>query len=272
VETALAHVPLRAAILAGSAGRGDADFFSDLDVLLYVDELPQERTLDAIRTAVGGTDPVPKEATEHACGLEFHLNGVRTEVVFVSVARVEWVLAQLRERPDEIEPTQQKVLLGMLEGLVLHGEELVEGWQQRIADYPEPLRRLLIERHWRFFPLWYHADEIAARDAELWRIDVLLDAAFDLLAVLAALNRLYFARMELKRTRAFTERMELAPADLAERLTSLFQLAPDRAAAQLAALVEETRALVAAELPDLELPLRFPPGTRKQPWVPRPPN
>jgi predicted nucleotidyltransferase len=272
VEAALAHVPLAAAILAGSAGRGDADFFSDLDVLLYVDELPQERTLDAIRVAVGGTDPLPKESTEHACGVEFQLDGVRTEVVFFTVARVEWLLEQLRERADEIDPTQQKVLLGMLEGLVLHGEELVEDWQQRIAEYPEPLRRLLIERHWRFFPLWYHADEIAARDAEFWRIDILLDAVFDLLAVLAALNRLYFARMELKRMRALTERMELAPADLAERLTSLFQLGPDQAAAELGALVEETRALVASEFPDLELPLRFPPGTRKRPWAPRPPN
>jgi predicted nucleotidyltransferase len=33
--------PLRGALLAGSGARGDADFFSDVDLLLYVDELPQ---------------------------------------------------------------------------------------------------------------------------------------------------------------------------------------------------------------------------------------
>ena len=37
VEAALERVPLKAAMLVGSAGRGDADFYSDLDLLLYVD-------------------------------------------------------------------------------------------------------------------------------------------------------------------------------------------------------------------------------------------
>jgi predicted nucleotidyltransferase len=40
VDAALERVPLKAATLVGSAGRGDADFYSDLDLLLYVDELP----------------------------------------------------------------------------------------------------------------------------------------------------------------------------------------------------------------------------------------
>jgi predicted nucleotidyltransferase len=40
----------------GSAGRGDADFYSDLDLLLYVDELPPNETLTQIRTTVSGTN------------------------------------------------------------------------------------------------------------------------------------------------------------------------------------------------------------------------
>ena len=60
----------------------------------------------------------------------------------------------------------------------------------------------------------------------LWRQQILVDAAFDLLAVLAALNRIYFSRFELKRLRA----------------------------------------LVAAELPGLELELRKPLGERERPW------
>ena len=83
---------------------------------------------------------------------------------------------------------------------------------------------------------------------------------------LAALNRLYFTRFELKQLRTLVAKMELAPPRLAERLEELFRLEPDRAAAELGRLVEETRAIVASELPDLELPLRFPPGTRQQPW------
>jgi hypothetical protein len=63
--------------------------------------------------------------------------------------------------------------------------------------------------------------------------------------------------------------MELAPPRLADRLESLLRLEPDPAATELGRLIEETRALILAELPDLELPLRFPPGARQQPWSPR---
>jgi hypothetical protein len=44
-------------------------------------------------------------------------------------------------------------------------------------------------------------------------------------------------------------------------------MAPPEAAQSFGALVEETRQLVGRELPDLELPLPFPPGTRQRPWA-----
>ncbi len=267
VDAALERIPLRAAMVVGSAGRGDADFHSDLDLLLYVDELPAEDVLAGIRQAVGGTRPIRREPTEHFRGEEFDLDGVRTEVSVFTTVRVEWRLDQLRERIDEVDATVQKIFSGMLEGLPLHGDELIERWQERVRRYPEGLRRATVERHWNFFPLWYHGEAMAARDAELWRTDMLLEAAFNLLGVLAGINRLYYSRFELKRMRALVAKMELAPPGLADRLESLFRLDADLAAAEVGRLVDETRALAAAEFPDLELPLQFPPGTRKEPWT-----
>jgi predicted nucleotidyltransferase len=269
VEAALELVPLRAAILVGSAGRGDADFYSDLDVLLYVDQLPSEEALAEIRNTIGGANPSRRsEPTENFCSEEFDVNGIRTEVSFVTVDRAEERLDQLLEDIDEFDSPLQKILSGLLEGLPLHGEELVDRWRARARSYPERLRQAVIERHWNFFPLWYYGEAMGQRDTELWRLDMLLDAAFNLLAVLAALNRLYFTRFELKGTRTLVARMALAPPHLADRLESLCQLEPDAAAEQLARLIYETRALVTAELPEVELPLPFPPGTRQQPWSP----
>ena len=109
---------------------------------------------------------------------------------------------------------------------------------------------------------------MAARDTELWRLDMLLEASFNLLAVLAALNRVYFARFELKRLRALVAKFEQAPPDLADRLEALFRLPAEEAADELGRLVAETRDLVAREpgLSDLELPIRRAPGTRRRPW------
>jgi predicted nucleotidyltransferase len=254
-------------MLVGSAARGDADFYSDLDLLLYVDELPPDGTLTQIRTAVGGTSPIRRgEPTEQFRSEEFDLDGIRTELSFVTVSRAEQRLDELLDRIDEFDSPMQKILPGVLESLPLHGEELVEDWRARVRAYPEPLRRTVIERHWNFVPLWYYADAMAARDTELWRLDMLIDAAFNLLAVLASLNRLYFTRFELKRMRALIARMELAPPRLSDRLESLFGLESEPAAVELGRLIEETRALVLAELPDLRLPLPFPPGTRQKPW------
>jgi predicted nucleotidyltransferase len=147
VDAALERVPLRAALLVGSAGRGDADFYSDLDLLVYVDELPTDDTLDEIRAAVGGVNPIRRERTEHACGEEFELDGVRTEVPFITVSRVDWQIDQLLEELEEIDSPHQKILLGLLEGLPLYGEDLVERWRTRARAYPEPLRRAMIERY-----------------------------------------------------------------------------------------------------------------------------
>jgi hypothetical protein len=107
---------------------------------------------------------------------------------------------------------------------------------------------------------------MASRDAELWRLDMLLEGAFNLLGVLAALNRVYFARFELKRLRKLVAKLESAPPQLADRLESLFRLSSADAAAELGRLVVETWELVARELPELELPLRRPPGTTAKPW------
>jgi predicted nucleotidyltransferase len=259
--------PLRAAMLVGSAGRGDADFYSDVDLLLYVDELPGEQALTQIRNAVGGVRASRRgEPIEDFCSEELEVNRVRTEVSFVTVARAEQRLDQLLADIEEFDSPSQKILSGLLEGLPLHGDDLVERWRARVRSYPEPLRRAIVERHWNFFPLWHYREAMAQRDSELWRLDMLLDAAFNLLAVLAALNRLYVTRFELKRMRLLIAKMALAPPQLADRLESLFRLEPEAAADELGRLINETRALVAAELPRLELPLPHPPCTRQQPW------
>lgn len=265
VAAAVELGPLRAALLAGSGARGDADFYSDVDLLLYVDELPPDDRLERLREALGGTDPFFIEPQL----VQFLVCGVAVQVGYRTVARIEGELDTALVRLEEVvDSPNQKMLSGLLEGLPLHGEEVIVAWRERAAAYPTALQRAAIEHHWRFFPLWYYGDAMASRDCELWRLDVLLDAAFNLLAVLAALNRVYYARFELKRLRALVEKLLIAPPELADRVESLFRLPADDAAGELGRLVVETRELVLRELPDLELPLRRAPGERIRPWTP----
>jgi hypothetical protein len=232
------RVPVQAALLAGSAGRGNADFYSDVDLPFYVDEVPSENVLTKIREAVGGTNPIRRdEPTEHHIGEEFTLEGIRTEISFTTVSRVESGLDQLLVELDEVASPLQKIASGIAEGLPLYGQDMIEGWRSRILAYPQPRRRAVIQRYWNFFPLWYYADAMAARDTELWRIEMLVDASLNLLGVLAGLNRRYYSRFELKRMHTLISKMSIAPPNLADRLESLFRSQPSAAAEELEVLV-----------------------------------
>src|SRR5207244_5596377 len=138
VHAALERVPLRAALLVGSAARGDADFYSDLDLLLYVDELPPDDKLTQIRIAAGGTNPIRRtQPVNYFRSEEFHLDGVRTEVSLLTVRQVERRLDDLFDDSERFDSPLQKILSGVLEGLPLYGGELIGSWQDRVGDYPE---------------------------------------------------------------------------------------------------------------------------------------
>ena len=264
-EVVVGEVAPRAVLLTGSTATGEADCYFDVDLIVYCGELPTEERIGAVVERVGGVDRkliYPRTQDEH--GESFELGGIQCQLAFVTVRCAEGELERVLAG-EELESPLQKAVDGILEGIPLHGADLIRSWCERAADYPDSLRRAMIERHWRVFPLWYVERQVATRDALLWREQILVDAAFDLLAVLAALNRLYFTRFQLKRMRKLVGRMSLAPPDLADRLEGLFELDGEEAACALEQLVEETQALVAAELPDLELRLRRPVGDRREP-------
>jgi predicted nucleotidyltransferase len=267
VDEALARGELRGALLAGSAGRGDADEWSDIDLLLYVDELPPTALLEVLRLAIGGVEPRPKKRHEdEADGIEFFLEGVLVEVSYHTIAAVDRALDGLLVDLTELDQPWQKLALGILEGLAMEDDGTIEGWRRRLENFPEPLRRALIELHWSdLFPLWHWVDSLDARDCEPFRLEMLVDGILRLLGVLAALNRVYYSRFHLKRVGDLVASFAVAPANLKARLDALSELPPREAADELGALAAEIRALVQAELPELELPFRFAPGTRQQP-------
>ena len=262
----------RAILLVGSAATGEADLYSDLDLIVYCDELPPPERVDAVLVRLGGAHReliYPRDEDDHGEG--FLLDGVECQLAFTRVSAAERELERALGG-EELETPLQKVVQGVQEGLPLLGEELIAEWRGRVAGYPDALRRATIVHHWRFFPLWFTARRLAVRDTYIWRRQVLVNAVLDLLAVLGALNRLYMApHFELKRLRKLTARMTLAPPDLADRLERLFEAEAEEAALELERLVGETKALVEAELPDLELPpLRRPLGARHEPFTTRP--
>ena len=67
------------------------------------------------------------------------------------------------------------------------------------------------------------------------------------------MNRLYFTTFQFKKMRRFVDQMPVKPERLADRLEELFRQTPAAAAASLEALVREVLALVAREMPEVDI-------------------
>lgn len=267
VAVELEHAGPAAALLTGSVSTRDADEYSDVDLILYFDvAIPDDAAIEAVRAAAGGGAAIPiGPRTELGYAIQFPVEGVQVQLAHETLAGVEADIAKVLDEL-EVDTPLQKALEGLHTGIALHGAETIERLRARAA-YSEDLQRAMIEAFWRFSPLWYVADQLERRDAVVWRYEVMAQSAYNLLGVLAGLNRVWFTTFQLKRMRKLVGSFELAPPQLAERLEALF--GPDAKAAvdELERLVGETRELVRERFPDLELPLARELGTRHAPFA-----
>ncbi len=263
----------RAIVVAGSASEGVSDFYSDLDVINYYDELPSDEALRVARQQNQGAEFGESHQFGSRDAGEFFesykVNGVECQVVHTTIAVWEEEIAQVREQHDVASPLQ-KALSGMLEAIPLHGEPLVRQWQATIADYPDALAEAMVKHFLSFFPVWGMRERFTTRDATWWLHQILVEAEEHILGTLAGLNHLYFSSFQFKRTHRFVQHMRIAPANLANRLDALLYADPSAALTQLEELVRETVALVEQHMPQIDTAAeRKLLDYRQQAWEPK---
>ena len=110
----------------------------------------------------------------------------------------------------------------------------------------------MVKKYLAFFPIWGLEPHFRTRDATVWRYQVLVEAAQNIVGILAGPNGLYFTTFQFKRMGRFLNQMTVAPVDLATRLERLFQADSPTALAELETLVSETIVLVETYLPTVD--------------------
>ncbi len=265
----LAHAHPRAILLSGSAAEGQSDFYSDLDMILYYDELPSDEALDAARQQNNGSDRnwLIGDRNEGEIAESYNVGGVECQFAHTTIAAWEKVIASIVDRLEVATPNQ-KAMSGLLYGIPLHGEELIRRWQARVAPYPDALAQAMIEKYLAVSPIWYTRQRFITRDATLWLNQTLVESAQNILGVLAGLNRLYYSTFQFKRMRQFVDQLSIKPDHLADRLDDLFRLDAEAAIDQLESLVADTVALVEKHQPQADTSkVRQKLGQRQQPWT-----
>ena len=176
-----------AASSSSAPPRGEADHYSDLDLLLYYDSPPADERLAAARAKLGIDEHTEIFGrTEDGASETYRLDGVQCQLGHESIAGVE---REIDRVVVDLDPTEEhmKILMGLEEGVPLYGKEVVAALRVR-ARYSDELQRAVLERSWKFFPLWYFEPRFAVHDAVLWRYDVLVQSVYSLLGVVLKLK------------------------------------------------------------------------------------
>lgn len=259
----------RAAMITGSVAEGISDFYSDLDMTVYYENaLPEEAELARIRQENGAPERawLLGDRAEGSIAEAYELHGIQAQIGHATITTWENDIAEVLERANADTPLH-KAMSGTLEAITVYGDEYMNAWRAKISNYPDGLRRSMVEQHLKFFPYWNVQKQLAARDATIWHYQILTEAAYNLVGVLAGLNRLYFTTFQFKKMRRLLGAMTLLPENFAERIEDLFRLEPAAAAILLETLVREVVRLVEREMPDVDVSaVTKSLGKRRSPW------
>lgn len=265
----VAQTQPRAILLTGSAATGQSDTFSDLDLIIYYDSPPSTDQLAATRATLPiGDAQVTSDLETGSAIEEYVLQGVECQIAHLPIANWESDMGAVL---GDCEPATlvEKAIIGVMDGIALHGRDVIARWQERAASYPEELSRATVEHYLQFFPLWLAAEQWRTRDATIFFSQMLVEVSLNLLGVLAGLNRRYFSSFQFKRLHHFASRLHLSPERLADRLDEIFSLDPVAASLAMERLVEETITLVDAHMPAVDTTTaRRHLGERQRPWNP----
>lgn len=254
IQAYIAHPQAKAAMVTGSTATGQADYYSDVEMFIYYDELPSKEELQLARQQNQGSEPnlTFEDEEQRFFGEFYYIDEVQFQIGNSTIKFwEEEEMATVFEKLDVTSPAQ-KALSGMLDCIPVYGEELISNWQRQIANYPDALALAMVEHHLDFSPIWAVRELLATRDTTLFQHQLRLKAGHNLLGVLAGLNRLYYSTFQFKRMRQFIEQMSIAPKNLYVRLESLYHTKPLAAASQLKELIAETVELVELHLPEID--------------------
>ncbi len=265
-QTYTALPTIRAIILTGSAAEGKSDLYSDIDMIIYYDTLPSEEAfLAAYQQNKGKNRKVLGKADEEYMET-YEVQGVECQVAHTTIAAWERDMATVLEQLH-VDTPLQKALSGMLNALPLYGETLVQDWQKTLSNYPHQLAQAMVEHYLAIVPVWGIYQRMESRDATIWLYQLLVEASYNILGMLAGLNHLYYSPFQFKRMRHFISQMHIAPPNLAPRIEKLFHSDVASAAQEVERLVQETLELVAQHMPEVDIePLRKRIGLRQQAW------
>lgn len=240
---------LAAFAVAGSAGAGTADQFSDLELDCYWTRPPSDgerlapvRALGAELEELWDYDEDDREWSE-----DYRLAGLGVTVSNFLTATVDQFLDDVI-LAGSTDPVGHMRLAAIERARPLRGAELMGSWRARARAFPDTLVTALVGEALTPGAIsgWDARAAFVSRGDTLAAADLLARAGQAVVRALLAVNRVYRPHRHLKWQRHLVTGLALAPDRLADRLDGLTSAPPAAAFATAQALLDETVALAGA--------------------------
>jgi hypothetical protein len=237
---------VKAIVVAGSVARGYADEYSDIEIPLYWEMLPDDATRHAIVSALKGEFLYGYDGP--ACEDQLLVNGFQVDLWHIAIADEESTLkAVIHEHHFDLSSLNALDTIRCC--IPLYGHEIVQKWKDMAQEYPNELAEQIIQEHIVSFSTG-ELFILAKRDnptAFYARLSFLQQEIF---MVLLALNRSYFPTF--KWLYQALASMQVKPDAISERFRHAYQVSYQEAFADTKLILEETLHLVERQFPQMD--------------------
>ena len=242
---------VRMIAVGGSAARGWADEYSDIDMMVYCEKADADWLADPPIVAEGCSRITFREVLPGVFLEQYMIGDLKIDIAHLPLEWAREVVDTVIVKHD-MSGLGDEMLGGFMTAVVLYGEELYEEWRSRIAEYPDGLARSVVEKHLFFYPRWVIENQGLGRDDLYSFYDHLNHMLRNMIGVLAGLNRRYVATEKVKRVGETLRGMTIAPVDAPARAEALFVMDRAEVPAALDALLHETLDLLESHMPEID--------------------
>ena len=242
---------IQAIIIAGSVARDYADEFSDIEIPLFCQTLPDDGTRHAVVAALNAKFVYAYDGPAREDQLL--IEGVQVDLWHVSSAHQEEIIEAVL-RAHQFDLSALNALDTIRSCIPLYGHELVQKWKLRAQEYPQELARKIIQEHLTAFSIG-ELFAFAQRDnptAFYSQLGYLQQEAF---LILLALNSRYFPTFKwIYRT---LESMPVKPEAIEGRFRKAYATPYLEAVEDTKSILEETVHLVEKRFPQIDTALAY---------------
>jgi hypothetical protein len=164
-------------------------------------------------------------------------SGVLVEVANYLSNYIEQTMDEVLQRynPD---PLKQSLLAGILDGITLHNDQLIQHWKSRLEVYPSGLAMAVINRYAQIDHFWRWRMWLDRGPNLMMSYASYTQIQQKILHTLLGLNGVYY--FGFKWIEEIDSRLKIAPQQLVMRFNKVFEVPPIEGAQILSGVVDET--------------------------------